>query len=78
MSGSVEERAVAAATEAIKAAEVARRAADKPVSITGTSEGLFMLTETGRLYLRRPDPHHFNDGRTAIKYGWIEVEGPGG
>ena len=70
------EKARAAAEEAIQAAEIAARSGDKPRSLASTPEGLFMLTEAGRLYLRRPDPSHYNDGRTAIRFGWTEVEGP--
>ncbi len=70
------EKALAAAQEAIAAAEVAQRAGDKPRSLASTPEGLFMLTEAGRLYLRTTDPSHYNDGRTRIKFMWVEVEGP--
>ncbi len=71
-----EEKALAAAQKAIQAAEAARRASDKIVSATGTSENLVVLTESGRLFLRRTDPNHFNDGRTLIKFMWLEIEGP--
>ncbi len=71
-----EERALAAAQKAIKAAEAARRASDKIVSITGTPEGMIALTEAGRLFLYKTDPHYFNDGRTSIKYMWSEISGP--
>ena len=73
---SVEERAREAAENAIKAAEVARRAGDKHKAIAATSEGLFLLTEAGRLFLRTADPRHYNDGRTTVKFMWAEVTGP--
>ena len=70
------EKALAAAQEAIKAAEASRRAGDKHKSIAATSEGLFLLTEAGRLFLRTADPRHYNDGRTNVKFMWAEVTGP--
>lgn len=73
---STEEKALAAAQRVIDEASAAQRLGDKPISLASTSEGLFMLTEAGRLYLRRADPKFFNDGRTPFRFMWSEIEGP--
>ncbi len=72
----VEDRAREAAENAIRAAEDARRKSDKLISIASTPDGMIALTETGRLFQRMTDPKHHNDGRTRIKFMWLEIEGP--
>lgn len=61
---------------ALKAAEEARRAGDRVVSLCYAPDGMIALTETGRLFKRENDPGHYNDGRTTQKFKWTEIEGP--
>lgn len=65
-----------ATAEAFAEAEALRNAGDKLISLTPSPEGTLGLSASGRLFLRAPDPGHFNDGRTARKFRWSPVEGP--
>lgn len=73
---SIEDKVREATAAAIAEAEETRRTSDKVVSVTPSPDGTIALTASGRLYLRSPDPSHYNDGRNTKKWRWTPIESP--
>ncbi len=56
--------------------EAARRAADKVVNGFAAMNGIYAITEMGRMFYRSVDPRVTNDGRGGERFRWTEIEGP--